>query len=515
MLDEKALESMTPEQKANMLEGLSGALDFITLMQYTNAINDMVNSGDDFQAIKNRHIYYIKDNLGDDELNKLSDMQNNHGFARDCFVELSYIIGDRFDEFVNGKNLINQMINMGSGEAAYNKVMEIITGRAHVNQMISKGLYRSQEQYMEKFVKPGFATIDSMLSKQVLDMIQTLRSTLNQSPAPIRCADEVRGIYEYCQDTDYDYYFSACTPEHIDGGSFTGFKEKYEGFEKTENTDAFIEAVLKLLPKIYLSSENLVSMHSDPAKAQAIYDEALANRPSTRPSTPLLTKDPLPGTSYAANQYILNYNSASKPESVNNSNVTPQANDSVSSADSDLNGLFMEITDNFSISGRGEVFCGPLTDSVSVGDIIDILDVNQQILEENVPVTGINWEHKMWQKAEAGISIGLLVRMKNPKLADDALYLRKKSTSAEPLQASATANAEYSPPVRQKSRRSKAVAIILALFLGVVGAHNFYAGRYGKGLLYLFTAGVWYIGVIVDIVNLIRGTFVDGDGCYL
>ena len=512
MLDEKALESMTPEQKANMLEGLSGALDFITLMQYTNAINDMVNSGDDFQAIKNRHIYYIKDNLGDDELNKLSDMQNNHGFARDCFVELSYIIGDRFDEFVNGKNLINQMINMGSGEAAYNKAMEIFTGSAFINQQISTGRYRSREDYINRFVKPGFATIDSHCSKQVLGMIETLRSTLNQSPAPIRCADEVRGIYEYCQDTDYDYYFSACTPEHIDGGSFTGFKEKYEGFEKTENTDAFIEAVLKLLPKIYLSSENLVSMHSDPAKAQAIYNEALANRPSTRPTTPQLTRDPLPGTSYAANQYILNYNSASKPESVNNSNVTPQVNDSVSSADSDLNGLFMEITDNFSISGRGEVFCGNTIDYVSVGDIIEILDVNQQVLEDNVAIVGIEYEHKMYQAAVAGIEIGIMVRMKNPKLADDALYLRKKSTSAEPIQASTDADPNPTP---RKSRRSKAVAIILALFLGVVGAHNFYAGRYGKGLLYLFTAGVWYIGVIVDIVNLIRGTFVDGDGCYL
>ena len=376
MLDEKALESMTPEQKANMLEGLSGALDFITLMQYTNTVKDMLDPLDDLKSLKENWVYFVMENFGenDSEVKKIYDIQNNPGFARDCFAELVYIINDRFNEFVNGKNLINQMINMGSGEAAYNKAMEIFTGSAFINQQISTGRYRSREDYINRFVKPGFATIDSHCSKQVLDMIQTLRSTLNQSPAPIRCADEVRGIYEYCQDTDYDYYFSACTPEHIDGGSFTGFKEKYNGFEKTADTDAFIEAVLKLLPKIYLASENLVSMHSDPAKAQAIYDEALANRPSTRPATPMLTRDLLPQTSPAA--------------------------------------------------------------------------------------------------------------------ADSA-------------------------PVYQKSRRSKAVAIILALFLGVVGAHNFYAGRYGKGLLYLCTGGVWLIGVIVDIVNLIRGTFVDGDGCYL
>ena len=295
MLDE-TIKNMTPEEKENALGALEGALDFITLMQYTNTVNDMLDPKDDLNSLKENWVYFVMENFGetDSEVKKIYDVQNNPGFARDCFAELVYIINDRFNEFVNGKNLINRMINMGSGEAAYNKVMEIVTGRAHINQLISKGLYRSQEQYMEKFVKPEFATINGVLSQQVLEMIQTLRATLNQSAAPIRCADEIRGIYEYCQDTDYDYYFSACTPEHIDGGSFTDFKKKYEGFKKTADTDAFIEAVLKLLPKIYLSSENLVSMHSDPAKAQAIYDEALANRPSTTPATPLLTKDILP-----------------------------------------------------------------------------------------------------------------------------------------------------------------------------------------------------------------------------
>ena len=42
----------------------------------------------------------------------------------------------------------------------------------------------------------------------------------------------------------------------------------------------------------------------------------------------------------------------------------------------------------------------------------------------------------------------------------------------------------------EKKQKSKVIAYILWLFLGIFGAHNFYLGRIKWGLLYLFTFGL-------------------------
>lgn len=51
--------------------------------------------------------------------------------------------------------------------------------------------------------------------------------------------------------------------------------------------------------------------------------------------------------------------------------------------------------------------------------------------------------------------------------------------------------------------RNKWVAFFLCLFLGFVGAHKFYEGKGGMGLLYIFTAGLFGIGWFVDLINLL------------
>lgn len=47
------------------------------------------------------------------------------------------------------------------------------------------------------------------------------------------------------------------------------------------------------------------------------------------------------------------------------------------------------------------------------------------------------------------------------------------------------------------------VDLCLCLFLGWAGAHKFYAGRIGMGILYLFTFGLFGIGWIVDTIKCI------------
>lgn len=52
-------------------------------------------------------------------------------------------------------------------------------------------------------------------------------------------------------------------------------------------------------------------------------------------------------------------------------------------------------------------------------------------------------------------------------------------------------------------QKNKWVALLLCFFLGVVGAHKFYEGKIGMGILYLFTVGLFGIGVIVDFISLL------------
>ena len=52
-------------------------------------------------------------------------------------------------------------------------------------------------------------------------------------------------------------------------------------------------------------------------------------------------------------------------------------------------------------------------------------------------------------------------------------------------------------------RCNKWVAFTLCILLGILGAHKFYEGKGGMGILYLFTAGLLGIGWIMDIIAIL------------
>ena len=60
--------------------------------------------------------------------------------------------------------------------------------------------------------------------------------------------------------------------------------------------------------------------------------------------------------------------------------------------------------------------------------------------------------------------------------------------------------------------KSRGVALLLCFFFGIFGAHYFYVGRPGMGVLYLFTFGFGGIGWLVDIIRILIGAFRDGSG---
>lgn len=83
---------------------------------------------------------------------------------------------------------------------------------------------------------------------------------------------------------------------------------------------------------------------------------------------------------------------------------------------------------------------------------------------------------------------------------DQSQIVINNNNSASAAASAVATNNVAAVPLRP---RNKWVAFCLCFFLGWVGAHKFYEGKVGLGILYIFTCGLLGIGILVDLITIL------------
>lgn len=91
------------------------------------------------------------------------------------------------------------------------------------------------------------------------------------------------------------------------------------------------------------------------------------------------------------------------------------------------------------------------------------------------------------------------------KSLDDLFNEEKKSKPAEPITIQVAKQEQHKNIDTQLSSKKKfaIIKLILCLCLGIFGVHRFVEGKVFSGFVYLFTYGLFGIGLIYDIIRLI------------
>lgn len=94
-------------------------------------------------------------------------------------------------------------------------------------------------------------------------------------------------------------------------------------------------------------------------------------------------------------------------------------------------------------------------------------------------------------------------------LHQEVTFTKKQEQFQQTAEGKGINRSDFIPGV---SRKNKTTALLLCIFLGAFGAHKFYVGKLGIGLLYLFTGGLFGIGWVIDIILVACGSFTDEFG---
>lgn len=93
------------------------------------------------------------------------------------------------------------------------------------------------------------------------------------------------------------------------------------------------------------------------------------------------------------------------------------------------------------------------------------------------------------------------------KCANQILDERKREASANRAPSVA-----YAATEQAVSKKDWLATLLLNLFLGLLGAHRFYVGKVGTGIVWLITLGCFGFGALIDFILILVGKFTDITG---
>lgn len=89
-----------------------------------------------------------------------------------------------------------------------------------------------------------------------------------------------------------------------------------------------------------------------------------------------------------------------------------------------------------------------------------------------------------------------------------------KTTVSQSTINSSVDKEELTSPAILGSGKSQLVALLLCIFLGVLGIHRFYLGYIWQGVVQLLTFGLFGIWTLIDLIRIIIGDLQPKNGGY-
>jgi len=106
----------------------------------------------------------------------------------------------------------------------------------------------------------------------------------------------------------------------------------------------------------------------------------------------------------------------------------------------------------------------------------------------------------------------------NPKLSKTKQSVLKKTKLVPDIENSGINNSGLDDknvkPNKTHAGNSWIIALLLCIFFGIIGAHRFYLGYTGIGIIQLLTFGLLGIWTLIDFIRILTGSLKPKDGDY-
>lgn len=261
--------SITPDELINLFSTAQVQLVFEDLLSKGTKLNTIS------QDLTDSLIKYGIDSDRFSELFTLhlGEEASNYSFEHNCAAAFVNDLLMKEGFYQKGKDFINNLVEGPYSAEGYKKLCLSPEQIYAASERSGLSVSHTREQ------------MESLLADKDSYVWNAYRNQLRKLPTDFPCirGDLRRGVLEYCQDGDMDYAFSTLTDdiEESEMGVYKDLFAAYSDMEKSEISDKLIELILKLHPVIYSYSPSLISLHSDPEKAEEIYNKAWDERPDT------------------------------------------------------------------------------------------------------------------------------------------------------------------------------------------------------------------------------------------